>query len=479
MKITSMPENTVIFYPGDLEKRAQAGSSINQQSDKVTLAGNNRLSIDVEENHELNRYISTAVHQAENIFIFRDDRIDTYIKPVYSSTEVTINFRYRAVDKVSATRWRDDIRTRLAMGREVNLHSFSYSYLVPPELIVILKELHRLRESVGGYGEAFVPYFVANSTVRLTELANLSGDHKEWAIAETQGRVVGIFDFEGIPELGSRDDDLGTWTISFSYKFKYEKPIECAMLYPTMIHGQLLSNKFLPDPLEYPNQYSSKRPLSSSNLGFFETGVALTGVPQGYSIPSFDEFNPSYIPPSTLRIFTAAVTRDDVYPSFLFSLRELVEIELDEDILEFLVGESAYLIKAYNSIFSLNIYANQSIMEPRSLMVDSDLDVHTTFVMNIRINYHVRLSVYTDLSLLTVEALRRLRRNGRVLNKILTAISPSLAASGLLPVIIGTNYVTAAELTRVINILNRSITIKGDGQVYQFNTVESLLIKPG
>lgn len=476
ISLTGMPANTAIVYPGEIDKKPQAGSTINKNAEKITLTGDNRITIDVEENHEINRLISTAVNQAENIFIFRDDRVDTYIKPVYSSTEVTINFRFRSVDKIGATRWRDDIRTRLAMGREVNLHSFSYGYLLPPELILILKEIHRLRENVAGYGEDFLTFFKNNSTQRLTEITNVSGTQKAWTIAETQGRVVGLFDFEGIPEQGNRDDEVGTWTISFSYKFKYDKPIHCAMFYPTMVHGQLLGLNFLPEPTEYPDKYSSKRPLSSKNLKYFELGSDMNLVHQGYFIPRYDDFNPTYTQPDTLRLVTAAVTRDAIYPSFLFSLRELVEVELDPEILTFMVGETAYMVKAYHSIFALSIYANQSIMEPKSLMVDSDLDVHATFVMNPRINYHVRLAIYTDLSKLTVDALLRLRKNASVLIKILKALDPTLEANGQLPKILGNNYITKAELDKVIAILNRGIIAKGDGQVYQFNTVQTMFV---
>jgi hypothetical protein len=111
------------------------------------------MSLVVTEEYLADRMLVNVAFRPENNFVFRDDRLDTSICPMYSSTRVTISFKYRAKDKTEAIRWRDDIRNRTSMNREHFLHDITYHYLVPLEQIVILKEIHRMREAGAPDGE--------------------------------------------------------------------------------------------------------------------------------------------------------------------------------------------------------------------------------------------------------------------------------------------------------------------------------------
>jgi hypothetical protein len=53
--------------------------------------------------------------------------------------------------------------------------------------------------------------------------------------------MQGWFDFQAVPEVGGKEDEADTWTIGFDYHFHYEKPIECAMYYPLMVHNPMRS----------------------------------------------------------------------------------------------------------------------------------------------------------------------------------------------------------------------------------------------
>lgn len=475
--ITGIPENTTIFYPGEMDRAAQVGSTIGKQGDVNAMPFSNKVSVEVEENYEQDRILSSAVYRPENLFIFRDDRIETAIKPVYSSTDVTLSFHYRAIDKAAATRWRDDIKTRISMMRDVRIHELSYSYLIPPEFLVILKELHRMREAVNGYGEDYDTYFKANTTQRASILTTQIGTQGMWAISETQMRVVGMFDFDGAPEQGSKDDEGDTWTISFSYKFKYDKPVACVMFYPLVIHNQLVDQAFRPDkPIDTPEQHVRSYSLSASNFHTFEKGTSLVGVPQGTPIPAFDEFIPSSVIPYTLRVITALVTLDEVTPQALMSLRELGDIEFPAAILDFLVGEVPYLTKARQSIFSIQLYRNVDLMPPDSLKVLPDLSVESTVTLSTRDYHHIRLSLATDFTQLTQAALDRAREHGLALQLILEALDPTLVDKSLIPPLLGTNYITKSDLQKAIDEMTRALRAEGDGQPRQFNTVENLII---
>jgi len=129
-KYTALPEAR-IYFPGDMEKDRQPGTSISDDKLFNTFGSTPKITIEVDEDYEAERMLTSAVYRPENLFIFRDDRLETSIKPVYSSTEITINFRGRFMDKVAATRWRDDVRARVSMERQEFLHDMTYHYLIP------------------------------------------------------------------------------------------------------------------------------------------------------------------------------------------------------------------------------------------------------------------------------------------------------------------------------------------------------------
>ena len=479
LELTGLSTDTNILYPGDLEKAKQPGSELTQTAGINTMPFTNRIFVEVDENFETDRILSTAIYRPENLFVFRDDRIETSIKPVYSSADITINFKYRAVDKTSAMRWRDDIRTRVSMmeGMRVELHTLPYHYLIPPEFLVILKELHRMRESIAGYDEAYEQYFQNNLTKNASVFTTLAGTQGAWGVSEKQIRVVGYFDFEGAPEQGSKEDDGDTWTISFAYKFKYDKPIACIMMYPLMIHNQLVSSKFRPSlPVDDPDKHSRDFSLSASNFAAFESGRNLPNQMPGVSIPSFDEFIPSSVPFSTMRVFTALTNIDTSNPRFLLSLKDLGKDNIIHPaILKFMVGEVPYMFKFGLSIFLINIYRGIYIVND-ILDIDTDLKITSKIDLPLRQYYHIRLSLITDLTLLSKEALIRLRNNGEALNIILNYLDPSLNGKGLLPNIMVGDYVSKSDLNAAIDEMNKATMSQGNWQITNFNTVQTMFI---
>lgn len=136
MEWTGISKKTNIFYPGDNERIAQTGVNITPSETPNITPHQERLSIEVDENTDQARMISEAVFRPEHFAIFSDEKIGVEIVPVYSSTEVAINFKYRAKDKSSAMRWRDEIRARTSANREMFVHSINYCYLVPDELVL-------------------------------------------------------------------------------------------------------------------------------------------------------------------------------------------------------------------------------------------------------------------------------------------------------------------------------------------------------
>ena len=134
---TDMPEGVPILFTGPDGKTYQPGSSINKDDLANQVRGQtyNQLTIEVDEQYEHDAYLTTPVEHPEHLFVFRDDYLDTYIKPAYSSMDVTINVRFRAQDKTTAERWRSQMKMKIGRGKLVNLHTVTYSYFIPPVML--------------------------------------------------------------------------------------------------------------------------------------------------------------------------------------------------------------------------------------------------------------------------------------------------------------------------------------------------------
>lgn len=434
MELTHISHKTSIQFLGDEQKAAQQNSTITKDPIKENRwSYDEKVVIEVDEDFDRNRLINKYVKQPEQYFIFEDDKLPIYIKPIYASSEVKITVKYKARDKNQANKWRNDIQSHVAIMRDINLHELNYHYHLPEVYIEILKELHRLRENIAGYGDSFDDYFVKRLTNNASVLTNLSGTEGIWAVSEKQIRVQGYFDFEGVPEKAEKESDHDNFSISFSYNFKYEKPIECNMVYPLVIHNQLIGSKYRASKVY--KLEDKERAFTSSGRALYNfesdnTSLNVMGN-DGVSIPSFDEFIPNGILPSTVRVFTALTSITPENKRFLFNLNELGQLQLEPKIIEFLkLSEYPYLGKAFYSIFTLNLYRDGALVSDNALMVDSNLNVSSNIDLDLRKTYHVRLGLVTDITYLRSEAISRLRKYPIVGDKLIKAINATLISLG-------------------------------------------------
>lgn len=426
---------TQIRFYGEDAKAMQYNSGITKDEHSDNLWPHTpNLTIDVEEDHDPDRLLSTAVKGGENPPIFFDAALDTIIRPVYSSSIVKIHFTYKAADKNEATKWRNEIRTRYSMLRDIFMHDITYSYHLPEAYIAILKEIYRLRENIAGYGDTFEYWLTSRMTNRATLLTNQSGEHAFWAIAEDQNRIQGQFDFEGMPDKPAREDEPNLWATTFTYQFRYDKPINSSMVYPLVIHQQVLSTKYRYDTTV--RSYQSRINSFSTSLGKlkeFEQDVRdLTSLSnKGLNIPSFDGFSPRTIPTATVRVATmlACITPED--KRTLLSLKNLPEFNLRQEIIDWLAaGEYQYICQPYGSIIQLHYYEDERIQEQENIDIDANLNVSATKDFDLRKTHRIRMSLVANLNFLSFDALRRLRRNPAVAALLITAINHAINSLG-------------------------------------------------
>lgn len=433
MSITKIPSTVPILYPDDIDKVAQIGSTIGEEnSDSQLFPNSDKIFIEVAEDYDVTNMSSSPMTGDEYVPIFADPKLGIYLRPIYSKDEVSITFKFSATSKSMALRWRDDIRMRTSGGRDINLHTVKYHYIVPSDLIKVLREIHRLRETQEGYGESFDEYLRANSTERLTFVTNLSGSLVEPAIAETQMRIQGLFDFQAVPEKITAEDNSDCWVGSFTYNFFFDKPIACNLRYPVMVHNSVLTTDFRPAEQAY--NLDEQLPSYSKSFNAFNSFDCSNQIRrhlnpyQTITIPSFDEFMPGSIQSGTVSIFNALCQISLNDKRNLLNLRDTGDASIDQSILDFIEAvEYRYITKPYQSILNISLYKFGNLMEHSLIDCSAGLDILSVKDLSLRDTHRIRFSLVADISYLRPESLLRLKNYPKAFVKIFSAINESLA----------------------------------------------------
>ena len=434
VKDYAAPKGARIVFPGDTNKIAQPKTVINDTRDKEGnfLQTDSTINITVEEQPIEDRILATAVtrHKDENICIFLDKELGIKLKPVYTPTETTISFRLRFRDKTIANRWRDGVKSRYSMGRAEVIHKVTYHYGIPPEMVYMIYEMHRIRERVAPLNESLRGWFERCFDARLTTVTNQAGNVNTGIIAmpENQIGILGWFDFTYIPDKNEKENDTGVYTCGFDYKFQYDKVTDLVLEYPVIIHNQVLPKTIRDDQKEEVLDTETKFMQHSKSLFEFMTSQDpryLSSI-EGYGVPFFDDWLVNRIPRGVSTLFHALVEIDPLDKRDLFNIEDIEELEFKQEILDFLPGEADFIAEIGKSIFYANMYEGEVSTGMNKVTMNATLDFRTVDEMDLRLINHFHFGIITDWTMLDQAALDRLRKNPTVFGIILDNIDPSL-----------------------------------------------------
>lgn len=428
MEKTGIPSTTRIVFAGDADSVYQAGSEIrlSKEDPEPYLSGESQLYIEVAETPiiELMTTEDIVINNG-NPSLFRDPALDITVKPVKKQVEVVISFRYRARSKTYAEKWKNSIWATVANQRDLDIHTASYSYPFPKYFIKFIEYFHTLRERVAGYGHTFQEYFENHVASEVTDVSNLAGKAKTPYIAETQTRILGMYDFTGEPEKANKDSESSTWSTEFNYKFTYEKTTHAVIYFPVAIHNQLVDERFfgeLPQMLEEKQQKYSNTGLANRN---FESDNILAGLvkryPKAVRIPKHDDIIYNEVVPHTKTLWSAIVELED-NTNILFNLRDLEVMGFSPVVMDYISKEGyKWITKPYACMLNMSLYRNKHVTSPANLLVDQDLNVRAVAGTDIRKINRVRISYYDTITAVMPEALIRLNEFPEALRALVKA----------------------------------------------------------
>lgn len=419
MRITSIDKTTRVDIMGETGQLAQPGSELGDVDNTPRFIHQGHVLVSFRETYVESEVINAEVRHPSAQPVFKDEQIGVMIKPIYSATDMELNFTYRARSKQEAMVWRDDVKVRMADNRQSHLHKLEYHIPVPNFCSALLMQIFAKREAVAGYGDTLGEYLKQHYTDRATVITNQAGNLSAslLVVNETQIGVQGWFDFD-LPVEEEKSEEGPSYLIQFSYKFSYLKPVEMHVVYPQIVHNQLLDPAFL-TPL--PENKDPDRALTYKSeykfaLDHFDYVARIPPKPTGgLHIPEYDEWLPDSIRPYTTSLVTWMVVFD---PEDLYT--PLTEIDILDtgflpEFLEFLKTEGDSLVKLGHSPIHFSLYRGRTPVADGDLAVsvtDKAITIRTITPADLRQTYHVRMAFCTELTRYTDEALMRMHHNG-------------------------------------------------------------------
>lgn len=419
---TGIGKEASVLLNKDGSEALQLNSALGSISTDVKFDSKEHIRVSMEEEYSEDDLLDKKITDSGHHAIFYDKKLEVWIKPVYYKTRTTLSFELQFNSETRANNWMQGIRRRLSGDRQHNRHTVQYHYPITVTFMHILVEIWKLRENVGGYGDTFGTWLRNHFTDRVTVMTNQAGRASIYAINETQTGINGWFDFDRPPKP-SKTDNL--WTASFGYTFEYDKPGAFAMAYPLMVHNQIVPGNLrvrgenfnaLVDP-EFSSHTTSR--LAKLNVTNFMPGSSYGGI----SIPSWDEWMPDRIKGHYSTAVRAMVQVDVNNPRNLLDLDKLGLVQLDPTVREHMAKYPECITQLYQHPYHITLFRNNLPLYSDALTVTDDLQVLSTFDLDIRHRYHICITVITDISMLSDVAVDGLLANGEYIKRLASIIN--------------------------------------------------------
>lgn len=410
LKLTALNhEKVVISFPGKAESQPLYNSREwqNEGEDNAHFTAFSKFAIEVSEEYDEASMMNMYLHDNDSPLYFQDPDLDITIRPVYTDKRVTLSINYRASTLREAETFRDHLRMRIAQESQEFLFDVTFDVVLPDELGATLQILHATRETKYGYGEELHEYLTDRLSTKQIRLADQAGNNVILAFRERQTGIIGHFEFAE-PVKESKNTET-SYLMSMDFVFTYSKPILLSMVYPIIIHNQLIpSSVFSKDVLRDWSRLAGDKTDIGHHLEFFRQLSGFLPPSEGLNIPYYDEWLPDITPDAHRCLMQVLCVVDDAQPNALLNLGSLGKIKLTDPVLTYFKENYTFLKVVGALPFSICVYENSNMLHEELIVVDADLNVSLTRPLNPRKQYHVVLNVLTDPTRLSGSATAKL-----------------------------------------------------------------------
>lgn len=428
------PEGAYLDFVGRTEASLNKDSALDNFDNKNFFDTSATATLIVKEDPILERSLEASVVRRDNNPIFRDVTCQTFVRPVYQPTKMTLTFKMKFTDEVQANRFRDDTWARATMQVHQQIHEITYHWQIPKSFLVVLFEIYKLKETIDRVGDNFALWLRECFDPRVDTVTNLAGKEATLIVPEDQVRVLGWYDFTGVADEPTYNKDTGVWELEWSYNLVYDKPVEASMTYPLVIRQQLLGAPFRPTRGDYK---LSDLDLNPNKVNYLFSGWTNTWqVPKGIAdrrYPDFDTWYPENGVEGCLQLWIGLTTIPEDNRQDLLSIDELGLHKLSDVARDFIMSDREYVCQVNRSLFDIGVYSNNVRAMDSQITLTADGMIQAIAPISMQPVYHVVVSVRRDLSTLRQPDIDRFLKNACKIYALLCELYPAAAAAGLFP----------------------------------------------
>lgn len=417
-----------IYQMGRTVSIPQLNSTLDPTVNKERLSTETRIEVGMDE--EITNPTIAPILYPDSISVFHDKALQVSLVPTIVPTKTTISVRFVCSSRVAAQNWQQAIRRQVAQRQFNPIHTVKFYYPIPMNHMYALSKIHEMREAQSGYGESFGQWLKDKFTNRFSVISNSVGKGSQFVIREQQTNIIGYYDFGEEVEKVEKEDSAGSYAVSFTYSFFYERPDNVVLKFPTVIHNQIV-----PEEIRDDRQIEEVHPeiYYSSNSGAAFNSFAFTGQTNlpyrsfpGLAIPYFDEWYPTYKQPyyeNMLRI-TSQISPDDL--RWIGNIDGVLPYVLEPHVIAYMKKTPHAMSTRREHLFNVSVHRWDELWATDELIVDKTLKVMSPVDMNLRDMWHLNVDICYDISTLSDRAFRELCAHPKVLQDWLYIFKPKV-----------------------------------------------------
>lgn len=402
-------------------------SGVNMSIDKnqidVPIAESITAKIDSRKANEMS--VGNILNESSEIFRNKHLLISTE----FINTEMTVTINYNTKSKVNAEELVNMLRDHNITRGAGFMHSVDYYYIIPEDLLGIMEEIFSVGKINYDDGKDFLDYLKDGNkydvvTLR-SDINGVSGNVGLTALGS--GVIHGLFEIDTKNTEKDYDQGLNMWTVAMTYKFNYMAPESFIVDHAILVNNSMVDDEYIQEATINPSQYDIKYDLYPMKTTPIRRELDCV------HIPPYDnhvgKLNKSTSISPILSVLCMIEPND---LTSLLNLKELIYYELSDDIIEYMelnpIGLVSPFNRGYDSLFMLDLYKDNILVNRNSLTIDNELNVSAKEDLEITSTYRVVLSVLTNSNLL--KEAKRSPTDNELLKKMITkieSVDPRLA----------------------------------------------------
>lgn len=435
----------------------------------LRLPADTAIEVTLEEEYEPDTQRTMQTFDASERHIFRDPTTRTDLRVAYQQIRNNVTIRFKGTDRTVVSSLLKRYRSKISQSQTEFTHYINYHYPLPPVYIELLAHIHALREKQAGYDDTIGEYLFKNFHQSMTVVANQAGKGKMIAIKEKGGQVVTWYSGGDEQPRQENGNGSGNWIAELNITYIYDRPETCIISYPLMVHNSIIARDYWPnlDPYTPEDDYlkASERQWALNYFTYTFRGAERGNGIKGVSDPRFDDFIENYEYPGYQTILRQLIAISPTDRKSLTNLTDLGEWKLTDAAIEYLKSNFDKVNKIGYSLFYLNVFRWENLLDPTKITVDSDLNVSYSEDLDLRDLHHVTISLATDPTQLEDEVWNDIRCNYDLLKEYFGAFGETYV--DLLDNLTGhTNEdgefcVSLADIEQVVTEISKDVNTRG------------------